>query len=107
MSQVYRAIDLEREHGEAAVKVMPAPRQQFRCAVRAFDLECPHPESHSTLRTASWIARNARTLPDAVLRRGRPPCRPGLNLTLAVCWNWSVAMFCVSSWEKVLPLVWP
>jgi hypothetical protein len=34
------------------------------------------PESHSTFRTASWIARNARTLPDAVLRRGRPPCRP-------------------------------
>lgn len=39
MSQVYRAIDLEQEHGEVAVKLLPAPRQLDRWAVKAFDLE--------------------------------------------------------------------
>lgn len=39
MSQVYRGLDLEQEHGEVAVKILPAPRQQDRWAVKAFDLE--------------------------------------------------------------------
>lgn len=39
MSQVYRAIDLEQEYDDVAVKVLPAPRQQDRWAVKAFDLE--------------------------------------------------------------------
>lgn len=39
MSDVYRAIDLEQEHGEVAVKILPAPRQQDQWAVKAFDLE--------------------------------------------------------------------
>lgn len=39
MSQVYRALDLEQEHGEVAIKLLPAPRQEDRWAVKAFDLE--------------------------------------------------------------------
>lgn len=34
---------------------------------------------------------------------GRPAAQ-GLSLTLAVCWNWSVVMFCVSLREKVVAL---
>lgn len=39
MSQVYKALDLELEYGEVAVKLLPAPRREDRWAMKAFDLE--------------------------------------------------------------------
>ena len=39
MSQVFRAVDLESEYGDVAVKLLLAPRQQDKWAVKAFDLE--------------------------------------------------------------------
>jgi len=39
MSVVFRACDREREFGTVAVKLLPAPRESDRWAVRAFELE--------------------------------------------------------------------
>jgi serine/threonine protein kinase len=39
MSQVFRGLDLERKHGEVALKLLPAPRREDPWAVKAFDLE--------------------------------------------------------------------
>jgi serine/threonine protein kinase len=64
MSQVYRAIDLEQEHGEVAVKVLPAPRQQDRWAVKAFDLEFKAraaPLDHPNIVPLLYRGRDAET----------------------------------------------